>query len=534
MRYRILLIGSLIPAAMALGCQPFPDDPLALLEEGEDLPLGEMSDTKTDGNWGHALTCKDIPVREALADPRITISVDGMTIHLQDQATGFSKVYPIGVGEINPRSGQVSSGESLTLYPVLRTKKNDFTIKTATINSCRKWWTDPSSGKRIPVFAGLPFIRFYGAFGIHGPISRYTEKNGGALKRGYVSHGCVRMEALDVAELWAYIKDTSEVPVRVQKAVERRVDGSAVDIPQKWILSECQSDSDCNFEGGICKASPASGRSFCTAACSQYCDYDKYGYPETFCIEDHDNSAAGYCTYKSNAFHNSCRRFDHFRQAKRVSRFGQPTKKATVCKPGSQGWVGDLCLENNDCKSGLRCQLDTNEPMGFCTQSCSLYCPDLVGHAKTFCSEGLCRARCDLNDNNASCAAGFNCSEEPRFNAPEVLVPACMPGADLVTPLPAAKEFSTIGAVPQDGEDHYVVDVGTDAQNIDVQLTGENDADLYTHFGSAPTEQTYACRPYYSDSVENCAFTTATSDQLFIMVRGWAPSSAYQLKVTWN
>ena len=536
---RIALLACPVLLTLAIGCQPMGgefEDPLA---EGVDLPLGEMPDTKADGSWGHALTCKDIPQRPAMVDPLITISLNGLTIEVKDRASNFSKVYPVGVGSINDVGGQSTSDESLTMFPVHVTKGNDFTIKTATIDSCRKWWTDPDTGKKSPVFAGLPFIRFYGAYGIHGPITNFTAENGGNLKRGYVSHGCVRMEAADVAELWAYIKDTPEVPVRLQKAVQRRNDGTAVDIPQKWLLSECQVDSDCNYEGGLCKTNALSGRKFCTAACSRYCDYDKFGYPTTFCIDDPDDSSTGYCTYKSSAFDNACRRFDHFQQERNVSRFGESYKKATVCKPGSTGWVGDLCFDGPDCQSGLRCEQEPGGGIGFCTQDCSLYCPDLAGHASTYCVEGQCRARCDLEDNNASCANGFSCSDQPRFNAPQTVKAACMPGGNVTvnptpSPTPVAKAFTATGSVSKNEEKHYVVDVGSSATAVNVRLTGTNDADLYTKFGSAPTSQDWQCRPYNYGSAESCDFAAATNGKLYIMVRGWDPDSSFTLNVTWD
>jgi|GEM_PF-564452 hypothetical protein len=539
MFHRIVLLSSPLILALIVSCQPLGgDQAVDPLAEGVDLPLGEIPDTKADGTWGHALTCKDIPQRPALVDPLITISLDGLTIEVKDQASDFRKVYAVGVGAINDVAGQSTSDESLTMFPVRYTKQNNFTIKTSTIDACRKWWTDPDTGKRSPVFAGLPFIRFYGAYGIHGPITNFTAENGGSLKRGYVSHGCVRMEALDVAELWAYIKDTPEVPVRVQKAVQRRSNGQAVDIPQKWILSECQYDSDCNYEGGICKTNALSGRKFCTAACSRYCDYDKFGYPTTFCIDDPDDDSTGYCTYKSSNFDNACRRFDHFEQAKNVSRFGETWKKATVCKPGSTGWVGDLCFQNTDCKSGLSCEQESGNGIGTCTQSCSLYCPDLTGHAGTFCVDGLCRARCDLGDNNASCANGYSCSDEPRYNAPQTTKSACMPGGNAVvvdpTPTPSVKEFTASGTVLKNEEKRFSVDLGSGATNVNVQLTGNNDADLYTKFGSAPTTQDWECRPYSYGSAESCDASIAPASKIYVMVRGWDPTSDFKLEVTWD
>jgi hypothetical protein len=322
---RYVLLGLL---TLSVGCGP------TVEQDGEegDLPLGEDVDIKADG-WGSALKCKPIPTRPKLTAPRIVISVDGLTLHLTDQPSGVSKVYPVGVGAINHATGELTYDRSLTLYPPLATGKQDFTIHTSQVEPCKVWWTDPATGKKSPVFAGLPFLRWYGAYGIHGPVTGYTAPNGGQLQRGYVSHGCVRMEAADVAELWAYVRGVASVPVRVQKAVERDSTGLAVDVAQRWVLSECRADADCNFAGGVCLPRTAPGAGFCTARCSALCSYDKYGYPTTFCVSDGQTPSRGYCTYKASDFNDSCRRYGGFEVELGVSRFSQPSVKANVCLP---------------------------------------------------------------------------------------------------------------------------------------------------------------------------------------------------------
>ena len=420
-----------IPLTLLLALLPAcgPEDELdGLPPPGEDLPLGDVPDIKADGTWGHATTCKTFPTLTGLAEPRITISLNGLTLRLEDKKTGFSKVYPVGVGEINKKSSSITANESLSMYPVLRYERNDFSIDTASVNPCRIWWRNPATGKRLPVFAGLPFISWYGPYGIHGPVSSYYLASGGKLKRGFVSHGCIRMEGDDVAELWAYIRDTPTVPVRVQKEIDRGTDGAAFDLKQRWILSECSVDAECNFSGGYCKKNAYSGRGFCTAACDRYCNYDKYGYPVTFCVNDPDDSKEGYCTYKASAFNYSCRRFDGFAEAPGEPRFSQPTVKADVCKPGSSGWIGARCLSSDDCMSGRFCsRATTGAKVGFCTETCTKYCPDLSGHPTTFCVAGLCRTKCDADRTGEECSAGHACTLQKRHNQPWVTSGACMP-----------------------------------------------------------------------------------------------------------
>ena len=167
---------------------------------------------------------------------------------------------------------------------------------------------------------------------MHGPITNFMAPNGGQLQRGYVSHGCLRMEAADVAELWAYISEVEEVPVTVQPETERDANGLAVDVPQRWILSECLTDADCNYAGGTCLPRAGSKVGFCSARCTTTCS-DRFGYPVTFCVSDGKSPAQGFCTSKSSDHNNSCRRHEGFRAAANVARFGQPWVTADVCVP---------------------------------------------------------------------------------------------------------------------------------------------------------------------------------------------------------
>lgn len=59
------------------------------------------------------------------------------------------------------------------------------------------------------------------------PIDNYRAPSGGNLRRGYVSHGCIRMEAAGVLEVYARIRGVGSVPVHVQRAPER--EGERVD-----------------------------------------------------------------------------------------------------------------------------------------------------------------------------------------------------------------------------------------------------------------------------------------------------------------
>ncbi len=407
------------------GCAAEPESEESPVPEGlveiDDLPVGDQlpDDAKADGNWGSALTCKPLPDLPPLQKPKIFVSIDGLTLRLVDEATGFEKVFPIGAGQVD-RVGPVTQGESYSMYPVLRYGRNDFEITPSTIQPCKTWWTDPANGRRSPVFAGLPFLSWSGNYGIHGPIDNFTAPNGGNLRRGFVSHGCLRMESADILEVYARIKGVARVPVRVQREVERRADGTRIDIEQKWVGSECAADDDCNFDGGVCKLNKYSGRGFCTAKCTRSCA-DLPGQPTTFCVADPDDASQGICVNKLAGQNPDCRAYDHF-VPRRVSRFNQPATKADVCLPGSRGWVGTHCFANRDCSAGNTCEGATDDAPGLCTQACTRFCTDQPGFPTTMCADepafagGACLSRCTPMSNAPECVTGTECAERPRPN----------------------------------------------------------------------------------------------------------------------
>jgi hypothetical protein len=59
--------------------------------------------------------------------------------------------------------------------------------------------------------------------------------------------------------------------------------------------------------------------------------------------------------------------------------------------------------------------------------------------------------------------------------------------------------------------------------------TGDGDADLYVRIGAAPTTRTYSCRPYESDTSEECIVTLPHPSVVHVMVRGYAGSSRFEL-----
>ena len=386
-----------------------------------DLPLGDVEgDTKADGNgWGSALTCKDIPDLPALVAPKITVSLDGLTLHLTDATAGYDKVFPIGPGRIDQDESDPEYGESLSYRPIIDHGTGDFAITPASSVACKTWWTDPDTGARSPVFAGLPFMSWSGNYAIHGPIDNFRAPNGGTLRRGFVSHGCVRMEAADILEIYARIHTVARVPVHVQREPERLVDGSVVDVPTKWIGSRCSADADCTFAGGYCATNPVSGAGFCSAHCTAGCP-DKTGYPTTFCAADPANPSTGTCVPRALDQDFGCRPYGDM--APQLAHRPSSTTSASVCLPKSPGWIGDHCSSNADCTMGTTCAGATATTRGVCTESCTALCPDEPGFAETTCvsapslaSGGTCLRKCTPSTNASECAADQQCVTETHL-----------------------------------------------------------------------------------------------------------------------
>jgi hypothetical protein len=273
----------------------------------------------------------------------------------------------------------------------------------------------------------MPFLSWSGSYGIHGPIDNYRATNGGTLRRGYVSHGCIRMAGADILELYARIKGVASIPVRVQREAERTAAGTRVDVASRWIGAECRADADCGYTAGFCKMNGWSGRGFCSARCTSGCA-DRAGAPTTFCVQDPDAAAGqGMCVNRQTAINSGCRPYDHF-VTRTLSRPTQASTTASVCVPGSPGWVGDRCLASSDCANGTTCR------GGICTMSCTQYCSDQPGYADTFCVAeprlapgGSCVRQCSPSSNGSECPAGSTCVARPRNGLASPVRHVCLP-----------------------------------------------------------------------------------------------------------
>jgi hypothetical protein len=319
--------------------------PLAVLMPASAVraaPSGDKASRTLLHRWGPALTCKPIPAQEPLQEPRIVISLDGLTLHLTDPKTGYDRVFPIGVGKVKhgriltPVTPREGTFEARLDEPAFRDRREP-KVRWAWNYACRFWWWDPVARRLLPVYAGLPFIRLSapgvtGEVGIHGPAEAYREPAGGRLRRGYVSHGCIRMAVDGIQEVYARTAG-KRYPVVIQRAVERRADGSAVEIPERWIYAECASDAGCGFEGAYCRKEAGEPRGLCTVACDGTCP-DLAGHPRTFCVADPQRPGKGFCAVRANTYwNNGCKRYAGTVRRPWTPRFGTPGGRTSVCMP---------------------------------------------------------------------------------------------------------------------------------------------------------------------------------------------------------
>ncbi|MBI5531750.1 MAG: L,D-transpeptidase [Deltaproteobacteria bacterium] len=431
MRYPnwISLLGTVAIALAASACsssdastdEPTPPEGTELT--GEDIPVGDLGeeDLKADGNWGAATTCKAIPSYPKLTSPKIYVSLEGLTLRLSDPATGYNKVFPIGPGAIDTQQGSLTYNESKSMYPVLSQATGDFEIRPSTVTPCKIWWTDSSTGEKLPVFAGLPFLSWSGSYGIHGPVDNYRAADGGTLRRGFVSHGCIRMRGADVLEVYVRTKGIAKVPVHVQREPERDANGRRIDVADVWFGAECLVDADCTYQGGYCKKNAYSERGFCSSHCTAYCP-DKTGEPVSFCVPDPDLAGKGMCVVKETPQNPGCKNLDHMVPVT-ATRFGQSGVSAKVCLPGTLGWVGDHCFKDSECTLGTVCKDASATVPGICTQPCTSSCPDQAGWSTTFCTNepslggNACVRQCTPDTNASECPVGSTCQLRKRPNS---------------------------------------------------------------------------------------------------------------------
>jgi hypothetical protein len=141
----------------------------------------------------------------------------------------------------------------------------------------------------------------------------------------------VRMGAADIVEVFARIMLHPRTPVRIQREIERRADGTAVDLQSKYVGAECAADAECTYGGGVCRIATGESRGTCTLSCTRGCP-DRAGEAPTFCVPD-PATGTGMCVPQSSTTLNQgCARYE-----------GRLVAKGRVARPDRSA-VADVCL----------------------------------------------------------------------------------------------------------------------------------------------------------------------------------------------
>ena len=82
----------------------------------------------------------------------------------------------------------------------------------------------------------------------------------------------------------------------------------------------------------------------------------------------------------------------------------------------------------------------------------------------------------------------------------------------------------------QGSETIYTMEVPADATALSFAMSGGlGDADMYVKFGSAPTSNSYDCRPYKPSSNETCDINTVQGGTYYVMISGYDSYSGVSL-----
>lgn len=399
------------------GGNPF--DQVNPAEVGPDL-------SKSDGNAYVAPT-----LLPPLEDPRIRVSLAGFSVELIDDATGFHKVYPTGVGALG------RSGRSFT--PV-----GEFTTHPDADNT----WFWYARRYRPAYFDGLPFMRITAqnsrgnqTYGFHGPITS-------TLQRGYVSHGCMRMQGPDIVELFTIMRQHPGARVSIQAEKAYTEDGELIDVTPAeldpvvaWREAVC--DEQESGRGEVLPEGAHSGQILCDGSAEYGVAVERGDFvqiviegtaPITGALAAGEALEEGESTVEGGRYTLTLSMRVADAGTATVTIEGAPsTFDLTITTAGlgepvpADGWIGDGCLAAIEC--GERACLP-DLPGGLCTEACERFCPDRAGAAGTFCVDlgfddgGRCVATCD---DDSQCRDGYACTVMPRYNEGATTRGVCVP-----------------------------------------------------------------------------------------------------------
>jgi len=121
------------------------------------------------------------------------------------------------------------------------------------------------------------------------------------------------------------------------------------DGPGGFIGSACETDSDCDYDGGVC-LTEGYPRGMCSKACDQYCP-DSDGHPTTFCVSTNelpseaDALGIGACVSRCDLgiFPSAGCRTDYGCTVE--SRVNEPSTQTFACMPGETTDLSDCALD---------------------------------------------------------------------------------------------------------------------------------------------------------------------------------------------
>ncbi|MCD7098150.1 S8 family peptidase [Stenotrophomonas sp. MMGLT7] len=81
---------------------------------------------------------------------------------------------------------------------------------------------------------------------------------------------------------------------------------------------------------------------------------------------------------------------------------------------------------------------------------------------------------------------------------------------------------------------NYTIAVPAGRSSLTVRISGgSGDADLYVRQGSAPTDSSYACRPYVSGNAETCTINAPAAGTWYVRVKAYSTFSGVSLVATY-
>lgn len=113
--------------------------------------------------------------------------------------------------------------------------------------------------------------------------------------------------------------------------------------PRGWIGSACESNSECDYDGGVCLTDDYPN-GMCSLDCDLYCP-DEDGYPVTFCTDEIDLGSGGGCVSRCDYGlfpEDGCRPGYGCVLSQRAN---EPSTEKYVCLPNRESQVGSDCLD---------------------------------------------------------------------------------------------------------------------------------------------------------------------------------------------